>query len=110
MSGLPYEVDHSWNNPLSENAIAIASAKLSDLSLVETALSVQGIPQPNSIDGPCQLHSGDEQSRDRFPWNRYRKPYASTSDFSGMRVTNLHVGESIIAKLVIVGAHVENVT
>ena len=36
--------------------------------------------------------------------------YASTSDFSGMRVTNLHVGESIIAKLVIVGAHVENVT
>jgi hypothetical protein len=36
--------------------------------------------------------------------------YASMLDFSGMRVTNLHVGESIIAKLVIVGAHVENVT
>jgi hypothetical protein len=24
----PYEVDHYWNNPLSKNAIAIASAKL----------------------------------------------------------------------------------
>jgi hypothetical protein len=110
---VPYEIEHSWNNPLSENAIAIASAKLSDLSLVETALSFcvkyKGYRnQTLLMDLVSCILATNNQEID-FRGTEITSAYASTLDFSGMRVTNLHVGESIITKLVIVGAHVENV-
>jgi hypothetical protein len=107
------EVDYSWNNALGENAIAIASAKLSELGLVETALSfcVKYKVYRNQtllMDlVSCILATSDQEID--FRGIEITDAYASSLDLSGRRIANLYVVDSIIAKLVVVGAHVEHV-
>ncbi|MGA7384395.1 MAG: hypothetical protein WBW81_06805 [Methylocella sp.] len=110
---VPHEVDHSWNNALGENAIAIASAKLSELSLVETALSFcvkyKAYHNQTLLMDLVSCILATSNLEIDFRGIEITDAYASSLDLSGMRISNLYVADSIIAKLVVVGAHVEDV-
>jgi hypothetical protein len=101
------EIQHSYEK------VAIASAKLSELSLVEAALSfcVKYKAYHNQtllMDLLSCILATSNLAID-FRGIEITDAYASTLDLSGMRISNLYVADSIIAKLVVVGAHVEHV-
>lgn len=103
----------SWVNPLDENSLLICGRKFSSMNMIDEALAFCKAKCSSKnktllLDVICSIIVSGEKDID-FGGIYCENGSSSVVDLSGARISNIHINEALIDKLVISGASIENI-